>query len=194
MAKLTDTQLLVLSAASQRATLNLLPLPNHLKGGAIPKVLHVLLTGGLVAEVEAVEGEPVWRRNDDGRETRLILTNAGLAALGIEPVTPPDAAPQADDGDEGAESASTPAADGPIAPTRADSASVRKTRVGTKQAKLIAMLKAPAGAAIAEIVEATGWQSHTVRGALAGALKKKLGLEVTSAKEGERGRVYRIAS
>lgn len=94
MAKLTDTQLLVLSAASQRATLNLLPLPNHLKGGAIPKVLHVLLTGGLVAEVEAIDGEPVWRRTDDGRETRLILTNAGLAALGIEPVTPPAAGPQ----------------------------------------------------------------------------------------------------
>ena len=182
MAKLTDTQLLVLSAASQRATLNLLPLPNHLKGGAIPKVLHVLLTGGLVAEVGAVEGEPVWRRTDDGRETRLILTNAGLAALGIEPVTPPGAAP-----------ASTPAVDGPVAPTGADSPTLRKAREGTKQAKLIAMLKAPAGATIAEIVEATGWQSHTVRGALAGALKKKLGLDVASAKEDQRGRVYRIA-
>jgi len=193
MAKLTDTQLLVLSAASQRKTLNLLPLPDHLKGGAIPKVLHVLLTGGLVAEVEAVEGEPVWRRNDDGRETRLILTNAGLAALGIEPVTPPDAAPQEGDGGEGAEPASTPAADGPVAPTGANGAPVRKTRDGTKQAKLIARLKAPAGATIAEIVEATGWQSHTVRGALAGALKKRLGLDVTSEKEGERGRVYRIA-
>ena len=54
------------------------------------------------------------------------------------------------------------------------------------------MLRRPGGATIAEIVEAIGWQSHTVRGALAGALKKKLELDVTSAKEGERGRVYRI--
>jgi len=191
MPKLTDTQLLVLSAASQRTTLNLLPLPDHLKGGAIPKVLHVLVTGGLVAEVEAVDGEPVWRRADDGRETRLMLTNVGLAALGIEPVTP-NAAPQAGDGGKPAAPATTPAADGPVAPSGADSATVRKTREGTKQAKLIAMLKAPAGATIAEIVEATGWQSHTVRGALAGALKKKLGLDVTSEKEGERGRVYRV--
>ena len=192
MPKLTDTQLMVLSAASQRTTLNLLPMPNHLKGGAIPKVLHVLLTGGLVAEVEAVEGEPVWRRTDDGRETRLILTNAGLAALGIEPVTPPGAAPQAGDGGESKALAGVPAADAPVAPSGAVSTLVRKTREGTKQAKLIDMLKAPAGATIAEIVEVTGWQAHTVRGALAGALKKKLGLEITSEKEGERGRVYRV--
>jgi hypothetical protein len=193
MPKLTDTQLLVLSAASQRETLNLLPLPDHLKGGAIPKVLHALIAGSLVTEIDAVDGEPVWRRTNDGRETRLILTNAGLAALGIEPVTPPDAAPQAGDGGEGAAPASTPAADGPVAPTGADSATLRKIREGTKQAKLIAMLKAPVGATIAEIVEATGWQSHTVRGALAGALKKKLGLDVVSAKEDQRSRVYRIA-
>jgi len=192
MPKLTDTQLLVLSAASQRDTLNLLPLPDHLKGGAIPKVLHVLLTGGLVAEVAAVDGEPVWRRTDDGLGTRLILTNAGLAALGIEPVTPPDNAQQAGgDGDDAAP-ASAPEADAPVASSGPDSARIRKIREGTKQAMLIAMLRAPTGATIAEIVEATGWRSHTVRGALAGALKKKLGLDVTSDKEGERGRVYRV--
>ena len=48
-------------------------------------------------------------------------------------------------------------------------------------------------ATIAEIVEVTGWRAHTARGFLAGALKKRLGLDVTSEKEGERGRVYRIA-
>ena len=47
-------------------------------------------------------------------------------------------------------------------------------------------------AAIGEIVAATGWQPHTVRGAIAGALKKKLGLDVTSEKVEGRGRVYRI--
>ena len=54
------------------------------------------------------------------------------------------------------------------------------------------MLKAPKGATIDEIVAAFGWQPHTVRGAIAGALKKKLGLEVTSEKVEGRGRVYRI--
>ncbi|KPL53191.1 hypothetical protein ABB55_14020 [Prosthecomicrobium hirschii] len=192
MAKLTDTQLLVLSSASQRSSLNLLPMPNHLKGGAIPKVLHVLLTSGLVVEVEAVEDEPVWRRMDDGRETRLILTNDGLAVLGIEPVTSPDAALQAGGGGDVAVPVTTPEPEAPVAPTGANGAPVRKSRTGTKQAKLITMLKAPAGAAIAEIVEATGWRAHTARGFLAGALKKKLGLDLTSEKEAERGRVYRL--
>ena len=54
------------------------------------------------------------------------------------------------------------------------------------------MLKRAEGATIAQIVEATGWQSHTVRGALAGTLKKRLGLSVTSEKVEGRGRVYRI--
>ena len=59
--------------------------------------------------------------------------------------------------------------------------------------QLIAMLKAPKGASIDEIVTAFGWQPHTVRGAIAGALKRKLGLNVVSEKSEGRGRIYRIA-
>ena len=65
-------------------------------------------------------------------------------------------------------------------------------RAGTKQAMLIALLQAPEGAAMDEIVAATGWLAHTARGGMSGALGKKLGLVVTSAKEEGRGRVYRI--
>jgi hypothetical protein len=54
------------------------------------------------------------------------------------------------------------------------------------------MLRRPEGANIAEIVEATGWRPHTVRGAFAGALKKRLGLNITSEKVEGRGRVYAI--
>ena len=68
----------------------------------------------------------------------------------------------------------------------------RTPREGTKQAKLIAMLRAPEGATIGEIMVALDWASHTIRGALAGALKKKLGLDVTSEKVENRGRVYRL--
>ena len=50
------------------------------------------------------------------------------------------------------------------------------------------------GGGIDEVVEALEWQPHTVRGAIAGALKKKLGLDVTSEKDDKRGRVYRIAN
>ena len=63
---------------------------------------------------------------------------------------------------------------------------------GTKQALLIGMLRTEGGATIAEIMAATGWAGHTVRGALSGALKKRLGLTIASEKVGERGRVYRI--
>jgi Protein of unknown function (DUF3489) len=76
--------------------------------------------------------------------------------------------------------------------TARDTAAPRKTREGTKQEQLIAMLRRKQGATIAQIVEATGWQPHTVRGAFAGALKKRLGLDVTSEKVEGRGRVYRL--
>lgn len=68
-----------------------------------------------------------------------------------------------------------------------------RTRDNSKQAQVIAMLKRPEGATIAQIMDVTGWQQHTVRGTFAGAFKKKLGLEITSIKEDGRDRVYRIA-
>lgn len=74
----------------------------------------------------------------------------------------------------------------------APGSAARAPRSGTKQALLIGMLCAERGATIAEIAAATGWQAHTVRGAIAGALKKKLGLDPVSAKVEGRGRVYRL--
>jgi hypothetical protein len=62
----------------------------------------------------------------------------------------------------------------------------------SKQSEVIAMLQRPEGVTVDEVVSATGWQRHTVRGVFSGTLKKKLGLTLTSAKE-ERGRVYRIS-
>lgn len=69
----------------------------------------------------------------------------------------------------------------------------RGPRKGTKQAVLVEMLKAKAGASIQDIVSATGWQAHTVRGAIAGTIKKKLGYSVETEAVENRGRVYRIA-
>ena len=66
-------------------------------------------------------------------------------------------------------------------------------RAESKQSQLIAMLRQPDGATIVEIAKAPGWLPHTVRGAIAGALKKKLGLKVESEKVDDRGRVYRLA-
>ena len=72
-------------------------------------------------------------------------------------------------------------------------ARVAKPRAESKQSQLIAMLKQPDGATIVEITKALSWLPHTVRGAIAGALKKKLGLKVESDKVDSRGRVYRLA-
>jgi hypothetical protein len=130
------------------------------------------------------KGEPVWRETGDGHGVTLVATDAGLAAIGIETE---DA-----DAPAGAKEAPSeePAPDAPTAPESVPKA--RTPREGTKQATLIAMLRAPDGATIEEIMSATGWQSHTVRGAMAGALKRKLGLEVTSEKVENRGRVYKL--
>jgi hypothetical protein len=62
----------------------------------------------------------------------------------------------------------------------------------SKQEEVIAMLRRAEGATVDEVVSATGWQRHTVRGVFSGTLKKKLGLTLASVKE-KRGRVYRIA-
>lgn len=203
MTKLSDTQAIILSAAAQRDDRIALPLPANLKGGAATKVVNTMIAKGLIEEVETRRialhphlSDPVWRETGDGHGTTLIVTDAGLAAIGIVPdETPePDTPHSATAGDTGA---STTAAGHDTtridsAPTAPAGATVRAPREGTKQAALIAMLRTADGATIEEIVAATGWQPHTVRGAIAGALKKRLGLEVISEKIDGRGRVYRI--
>ena len=177
MTKLSDTQLVILTAAAQRSGHLALPLPSNLRGGAATKVVGAMIAKGLLAQVYADKGDPLWHENGDGRGMTLVATNAGLAAIGIEP--------------EAADSAPTGADDNAAVADPAPKA--RTVRAGTKQAMLIEMLRAETGATIDEIVVATGWQQHTVRGAIAGALKRKLGLNVTSEKVEGRGRVYRLS-
>ena len=71
---------------------------------------------------------------------------------------------------------------------------VIRTRETSKQATVINMLKRVEGATIDQICDATGWQPHTVRGAMAGALKKKLGLDIQSSKESGGERIYKISA
>lgn len=69
---------------------------------------------------------------------------------------------------------------------------VKPVRAESKQARVLAMLRRPEGATIAQICTAMEWQAHTVRGAFAGAFKKKLGLTITSEKTVGGERIYRI--
>ena len=71
---------------------------------------------------------------------------------------------------------------------------VIRTRETSKQATVIGMLKRVEGATIEQICQATGWQPYTVRGAMAGALKKKLGLDIQSSKVSGGERIYKISA
>ena len=74
---------------------------------------------------------------------------------------------------------------------RKRSAAASSRSSDSKHARIIAMLRKPAGATIAAIVAATDWQQHSVRGFLAGIVRKKLGLNLVS-EQTDKGRVYRI--
>jgi len=187
MPKLTDTQSLILSRAATRPGNLAMPLPEGLHGAAAQKAVTAMITRGWLEEVDADlrRGEPLWRETGDGHGTTLIATEAGLEAIGIEPVAASAVA---------SVRKAKPHADANLAPTTGETDTKRPVtiRAGTKQAQIIALLQRPEGASIAEIVEATSWQAHTARGMISGALKKKLGLRITSATEEGRGTVHRI--
>jgi len=148
MRKLTPTQESLLKTAAG-CTDRAIRWPDTLRGGARTKIIAALVEAGLA----------------ENKCGSLVITDAGLAAVGMAPETP------------------KPTEKAP-----------RKPRTNTKQAQMIAMLRRAQGATIEEMASELGWQRHTVRGAMAGALKKKLGLDITSEKIEGRGRVYRAAA
>ena len=203
--KLTDTQRVILAAAAARDSGLVLPLPTSLGNnrGTHGIILKSLIERKLLTERPAQPGETVWRETDDLARITLSITAAGLAAIGIAAVTETGSPPS--DLDVTAELAGRSSGDVVEAAaaklqvafaTAADSASgaVTGPRAGSKLAVLIELLRRPAGATIPDMMEATGWQAHSVRGAISGALKKKLGLEVPSGPATDRGRVYRVVS
>ena len=189
MPELTDTQTLVLSRAATRPGNLALPLPTGLSGAAAKMAVTKMIELGWLEEVEANlrRGEPLWRETGDGHGTTLIATEAGLEAIGIEPVVANTVT-----GLRKAKQA-TEAQAGPVASGAAEAPKPITIRTGTKQAQIIALLERPEGASIAEITAATGWMAHSARGLISGALKKKLGLDVTVATAAGRGRIYHIS-
>jgi hypothetical protein len=179
---LSNTQHIVLSAACQRPDRSIYPLTTKLPGGAAAKVLGSLLNKNLVKEVPAKRVDTIWREDKKRGRLTLRATPDAFKALGV------DEAPA----DTGAAS-SIEGKPGLGGSRKASKSKPKAHRADSKQAKLIEMLTRPKGASIDEIVTAFGWQPHTVRGAIAGALKKKLGLNVVSEKIEGRGRTYRIA-
>jgi hypothetical protein len=129
-----------------------------LHGAAAQKAVTAMITRGWLEEVEANlrRSEPFWRETGDGHGTTLVATEAGLAAIGIEPVVATTmnnlrksrldlaSAPKNE-----AEALTDPVTPKPIA-----------IRAGTKQAKIIALIQRSEGVSISEIVEVIGWAAH----------------------------------
>jgi hypothetical protein len=184
--KLTDTQLVALSAASQRPDRCIVP-PEHLKGGAIAKFAGSLTAKGVAEEIDAAPGMPVVRRDAD-RTFSLVITAAGFAALGIEPQAEADAGAASDPSNALEDDGNgTQMGDGAVAPQNPDggrsdetAASMRCStpREGTKLAQVIALLERAEGATISDLTTATSWLAHTTRASLTGLRKRGYTVEL----------------
>jgi Protein of unknown function (DUF3489) len=184
--KLTDAQLVMMSAAAQRDD-RCLATPNTMKSAALSKVSAKLIKLGLVREIRAKAGMPVWRRDAAGQGYALKVTAGGLNAIAvheapqqaIEPIEAPQSPPLSQativsDPDNVGEQAKT------LAP-----------RAGSKLARVIDLLQRSDGATIRNLTEATAWLPHTTRAAFTGLRKR--GYAVVRARVGAGDSVYRIA-
>jgi hypothetical protein len=168
-AKLNDTQLMMLSAASQREDRCVIA-PAALKGGAVQKLAAKLLSAGLVREIKTKAGMEQWRRDDEtGQEFSLKLTAAGLRAIAIDEgesqvAANADAPTTVTDGDLNPEIV----VNGSQVPTAPIAPAPMSFRQGTKIARVIELLQREEGASLDELIAATGWLPHTARAALTG--------------------------
>jgi hypothetical protein len=175
--KLSDTQLIILSSASQRED-GLAVLPESLKASAAKAAVAKLLGLGFLKEVRVKRGEPAWRNDEEEKPLGLKVTKAGSAAIGLT---------------EGGASEEEPAPEPKSRRTKKQapqSARAGSPRAGSKQAQIIALMKRKSGATLDEMVEATGWLPHTTRAALTGLRKKGYGLVKDKNPKGKT--VYRI--
>ena len=172
--KLTATQTTVIKVAATRPDGNIEPLPTNLRGGAKTAVIDGLLARALITKFQHPD------------HVEYYLTDAAYAAVGRKRRVPAPVTPDAET------EAAVSAAEAKWVQDKREEAKPR-TRENSKQAAVIKMLQRPDGTTIQQVMESTGWQAHTVRGTFAGALKKKLGLNIVSAKDATGERVYRIA-
>lgn len=159
MAKLSDTQTVLLSAAAARADLNILPPPEGLKarGAALRRSLESLLRRGLVMETDASDDAATCKRGDESPQTPSVglrITPAGLAAIGVD--APAQSALEAAIVPDPASQPEPVTPDLPPAPPRP----------GGKLGSVIDAMARPTGASLDELVALSGWLPHTARAAV----------------------------
>ena len=195
--KLTDMQLMMLSAAAQRNDRYLVAAPN-LNVAAAQKIASKLIDAGLVREIRAKARAPVWRRDDDaGLSYALRLTAAGANAVANDEGSEPGSVD--DDGDLRENVAPARSSSGELSAPDRSSAGEKGTaprrssspRGGTKLAQVVELLQQDHGASIAELILVTGWLPHTTRAALTG-LRKRGFVTAIDRSDKERGSVYRV--
>jgi hypothetical protein len=157
---------------------------------AVQKTIKSLLAGGLIEEIPASRDDEVWEQFEQHGRITLAVTPAGLAAVGIEEETGPAKPAKGRTGGKKRRGA---------AKVAKSTSRARKGDTGgkkdSKQSVVIALLRRGQGASIEEMMEATGWQAHSVRGFMSGALKKRLGLQLVSEKDPKtRERRYYVAA
>ena len=195
--KLTDSQLVMLSEAARRKD-RCLVAPPTLKGRAGEKVGNRLISSGLVKEIKAKAGTPVWRRDaETGQAYALKLTGDGAKAVAIdESPAPEPAGGEPADGEGGSakcvdQKAGLSSASVEIPPTELAPVSPAAPRSGSKLARVIELLRRDYGATLDELIAATGWLAHTTRAALTGLRKRGYGVALDRS-DNERGSFYRI--
>src|SRR5712671_3311014 len=191
--KLTDTQLVILSTASQRED-RAVDGPANLKGGGARNVITKLLSNALLEEVPAASTLPVWRKDTEKGALALRITDRGMRAIGVAAPAPEPIDTRAATGVPAA--AARAAEPRRSARRRKAAPSPRKARSApgpSKQDRVLEMLRGRKGATVPAIMKATGWPQHSVRGFFAGVVRKKLNLPLISEKT-DHGRIYRIGS
>jgi hypothetical protein len=184
-AKLTAAQIDVLRAASQREDrLVALGKGPDLKTG---KTVAGLLRRGLLVEVPAKAGQPVWRHDEQGRTLAAAVTQAGLAALQGSPKFIPIKPAEVSQGGKGRNTVETRA---PTTSTNELSSSPEPAKGSRKRELVLALLRRQEGASVLEMMAVTGWLPHTTRAALTGLRHRGMLLE---RRQGADGRaIYRI--
>jgi Protein of unknown function (DUF3489) len=192
MAKFTDTQLIVLSAAGARDD-GIAVVPARMNGAAASKVGASLVTRKLMREVRSKPGMPVWRKGGDDGPISLLITRAGRDAIGVEEKAPGEALRpfNAQSEEKGGRTLEKPSQDRSGDKDSTDGGAT-SPRSGTKLALVIEMLGAKKGATLDMLIGATGWLPHTTRAALTGLRKRGFSIERT--REEESDSIYRIVS